>query len=74
MPTMTLAGDLKTLSDELLCERLQHRLARITVVLAQLRGRADDYARRGKVPLPLQHAIRDFNIERMAVEQQLEEL
>lgn len=62
-----------TLSDELLCTRLQHRLARITAVLAQLRDRADDYARRGKVPLPLQHAIRDFNIERMAVEQRLEE-
>lgn len=73
MPSVTVAGDLKTLSDELLFERLQHRLARITAVLTQLRARADDYARRGKVPLPLQHAIRDFNIERIAVEQRLEE-
>lgn len=73
MPSATAAGDFTTLSDELLRTRLQHRLARITAVLAQLRERADDYARRGKVPLALQHAIRDFNIERMAVEQRLEE-
>ncbi len=73
MPSATAASDFTTLSDELLRTRLQHRLARITAVLAQLRERADDYARRGKVPLALQHAIRDFNIERMAVEQRLEE-
>jgi len=74
MQSITASGGLMTLSDELELERLQHRQGRILDVLAKLRERADEYARRGKVPRPLQYAIRDFNIERMAIERRLEEL
>lgn len=77
MSTITVPAGLATLADELETARLMHRQRRILDVLGKLRESADEHARNahnGKVPRPLQYAIRDFNIERMAIERRLEEL
>jgi hypothetical protein len=60
-----------TLGQDLDADRLRYRHRRILSVIAVLRARAADCSQGGVVPEPLLHAIRDFDTERLRVEQRL---
>jgi len=63
-----------TLCRTLELDRLEHRVRRLDHVVRALRVRVADRERDGRVPAPLCHAIRDFQLERVAVQRELRSL
>ena len=55
-------------------QRLDDRLRRMTLVVAELRERAGDYRARGAVPRPLEEAILGFGRQMRADRQRLRKL
>ena len=64
----------RTLTEDLERQRLEHRAARMRLVIRELRLRADSHEdRHGAVPVPLRHAIAGFAIEMAKIERRLDE-
>jgi hypothetical protein len=68
-------GGNPTLAQDLERRRLERRVARMRLVMRELRVRARFHEQRhGVVPPPLRHAIAGFAVELRALERRLEEL
>jgi len=61
-----------TLGARLERHRLEHRARRLRLAIAALRERRAASASAGRVPRPLQQAIRDFTAELSSIETQLD--